>query len=447
VWHRARAGNAARLLGTRAGALLLVLGLLGAGPVWAAKLSFEDLVANLKSPNARTRQDAAAALGKSRRIEAIAPLAALVRDPEVKVRLEVVRALRDLRGLTAVPALVTSMGDGDRKIREEAIGALVEIYSERERTTPVTRFLDLFSDEYDRSSIPPYTSVDPAVFKALATALRDEEPDIRTAAALSIGILGGRVVIKELIATLQDPEADVRGAAATAIGKVGSADDGRSVVPLLSDESTAVRNRALQAIGVLRVKEAGPTLRQMYEANRRREPGVKVLECLSRIADPTQGDLLRELIQDPDPERRRLAVEGLGRVADPQLLPAFKKDYQRERNEELRLAYSFALALLGDRAFIDSIVLGLPSRLYGNRCRRYLLEMGRELLPDLYPYLNDPDEDIRAELCDLIASLADADAIPRLQALISDPSTKVSDRANRAVERLKRMTVPREGDQ
>jgi len=64
--------------------------------------------------------------------------------------LSIVREVRDVAG---VPALVTSMGDGDDKIREEAIGALVEIYAESPRTTPMEGFLDMFSDEYDRSSI------------------------------------------------------------------------------------------------------------------------------------------------------------------------------------------------------------------------------------------------------------------------------------------------------
>src|SRR5262245_33304658 len=85
-----------------------------AGPLCAAsKPSFDDMVANLKSPNAKTRQEAAAALAKSRRREAVTPLAALVRDPEFKVRQEVVRALRDLRDLSGVPALVTFLGDGE----------------------------------------------------------------------------------------------------------------------------------------------------------------------------------------------------------------------------------------------------------------------------------------------------------------------------------------------
>jgi HEAT repeat protein len=354
------------------------------------------------------------------------------------VRLEVVRALRELRDVAAVPALVTSLRDGDARIREEAIGTIVEIYGERERSGGVAGFLEIFSDEYDRASVPPFTAVDRGVFDGLAEALRDEDRDIRRSAAYALGILGGRSKVRELVAALQDPEAEVRAAAATAVGKVGNAEDGKPLVSLLADESGAVRNRVLQALGVLRVREAGAALRQMYDANRHRELGLRVLACLSRIGDPAQADLFRELVQDPDSETRRLAVEGLGRVADPAELPAFKKDFQRERNEELKVAYAFALTLLGDRAFLDTIVLGLPSRTLGRRAHAYLLEIGRPVLPDLYPYLRDPDATIRAELCDIIGALGDDEAISRLTPLLSDPSPNVADRANRAVERLRR---------
>jgi HEAT repeat protein len=420
-----------------------VLAVLLPAAALAAKPSFEDLVANLKSPNPATRREAAAELGKSRRREAVAPLAALVRDPEPRVRLEVVRALGELRDLSAVPALVTSIGDGDREVREEAIGTLVELYSERDRIGPVGRFLEIFSDEFDRSSIAPYTSVDPAAERGLAGALRDESPAIREQAALSLGILNARSTIPDLANALKDPDPGVRGAAATAIGKVGTAEDGRALVPLLADQDTEVRNRVLQAVGVLKVKEAGPALRQLYEANRRRESGTRVLGALARIGDPGQAELFQEVVQDPDPERKRLAIEGLGRISDPSRLPAFKKDYQREKGDELRLAYSFALTLLGDRAFVDTIVLNLPSRTLGTRSRNYLLEMGGDVLPDLYPYLADPDPEIRATLADVIAIMGDADSIGRLTPLINDPSAKVADRANRAVEKLRRMQAAR----
>lgn len=419
-----------------AAALAIVLA--AASAVAAPKLSFEDLVANLKSPNAGTRQNAAAALGKSRRREAVTPLAALVRDPEARVRLEVVRALRALRDPSGVPALVTSLGDGDREVREEAIGTLVEIYTERDRVGPVGRFLEIFSDEYDRTTIAPYTVVDPLVEQGLAGSLRDQEPALREQAALALGILNARSALPALANALRDPDAGVRGAAATSIGKIGTAADGTALIPLLADEDSRVRNRVLQAIGVLRVREAGAPLRQLYENNRRREAGTRVLAALSRIADPAQTDLFQEVVQDADPERKRIAVEGLGRISDAARLPAFKKDYQREKADEMRLAYSFALTLLGDRAFVDTIVLNLPSRTFGTRSRNYLLEMGSDVLPDLYPYLSDPDPEVRAALCDVIALVGDADAVPRLTPLINDPSPKVADRANRAVEKLRR---------
>ena len=419
--------------------LALLAALLMVGSLEAASgPSFEDLISNLKSPNAKTRQDAAEALGKSRRREAVTPLAALTRDPDDKVRLEVVKALRQLRDLSAVPALLTAMSDGDVKVREESIGSLTELYTEEDRSGPVDRFLEVFSDDYDRQGALTYETVDPSVYRGLGAALKDDDKSVREDAAYALGILNGYSEMKNLVLALQDLDAGVRGAAATTVGKVGRTEDGKALIPLLSDDQANVRSRALHAIGVLRVREAGPALRELYENNKRKEFGMKVLACLSRIGDPAQADLFRDLVQDPDPERKRLAVEGLGRVSDAALLPAFKKDYQRERSEELRLAYSFALTLLGDRAFLDTIVLGLPSRTLGTRCRDYILEMGKGVLPDLYGYLNDPDAEIRARLCDILGAVGDADTIARLQPLINDPSSKVADRANRAVEHLKR---------
>jgi HEAT repeat protein len=427
---------------TRAGALVLAA-LALPGSAWAvAKPSFTDLIANLKSPVAKTREEAAVTLGKSRRREAVAPLSALVHDPEARVRIEVVRALRELRDLSAIPALVTAMGDAEVKVREEVIGTLVELYADRDRSGPIDRFLLVFSDEYDRASVPPFANVDPAVIKGLAVTLRDQDKGIREEAAFAIGILDGRAAMRDLVVAVQDPEARVRGAGATAIGKVGTGEEGKALIPLLGDESSEVRNRALQALGVLKVKDAGPAVRELYEANRKKDFAIRILACLSRIGDPAQGDLFRQLLQDPDSDTRRLAIEGLGRISDSSLLPAFKKDYQRERSDDLRLAYSFALTLLGDHAFVDSLVLSLPSHTLGQRARNYLLEIGPTLLPELYPYLNDPEAEIRANLCDIIAELGSAEAVSKLEPLLSDPSANVADRANRAVERLRRSASP-----
>jgi HEAT repeat protein len=416
---------------------LAVAAALGVASLGASRQSFEDLVASLKSPNAKTRTESVEALGKSRRREAVAPLATLVHDPEAKVRLELVKAFRELRDLSSVPALVSLLVDEDPKTRVESVGALLELYTDEAKVSSPAKVLEVFSDDPDTSTLPPFTKVDPSVYDALGKSLGDESEDVREAAARALGVLGGASEAGRLGTALQDPAASVRGAAATALGQVGSAAQGRLLIPLLADESTGVRNRALQAIGALRVREAGPALRELFEANRRRDVGLKALACLSKVADPSQKDLFQELAQDPDPDKRRWAVEGLGRIADASMLPAFKKDFQRERGEGLRLAYAFAIARLGDHAFLDSLVLGLASSSYGRRCRGYLVEMGPDILPEIYSYLGDPDADVRAQLCDVIAQIGDSAAAERLAPLVNDPSSEVADRATRAIERLK----------
>ena len=421
--------------------LAILLAVAVPGAIAAPRLTFEDLLANLKSPNAKTRQEAAAELGKSRRREAVSGLSALVRDPDPKVRLSVVRALRELREPSAIPALVTSTEDEDANIREEAISSLVDLYIDTDKSKGIERFIEVFSDEYDRTMVPPQTRIDPAIVRAITLGLRDDDKGIREQSALALGILGARASRKELGDALNDPEPGVRGAAALAIAKLGGTEHGRALVALLADPNTGVRNRVLHALGILKVKEGGPALREMFEANRRKELGGRTLQALSRVGDPNQADLFRELIQDVDPERKRLAIEGLARVSDERLLPAFKKDFQREKNEELKVAYSFAITLLGDRAFLDSIVLNLPSKTLGRRCREYILELGRDTIGDLYTYLNDPDADIRAELCDILAAFGDPQAIARLTPLVNDPSAHVADRANRAIEQLRRVST------
>jgi HEAT repeat protein len=412
------------------------------GPATAlARTSCEDLRASLKSPNARTRETAAGQLGSARCQDSVTSLGALVRDPEVKVRLAVVKALREMRDPPSVPTLTTFLGDGAPAIREQAVAALTEVYTERDRPAPMDRFLGAFSDEIDTYRVPRYLQVDAGAVPALARLLQDENAGVRRVAAQAIGMLSGTVAVPQLTAALADPNPEVRAEVVTAIAKTASASEGRALIPLLEDESSAVRMRTFHALGVLGVKEAGPALRSVWEANRRREWEPRILDALARVRDPGLRELFLQLVQDTDATRRRFGIEGLARISDATMVAAFKKDYQREGNEELRLAYCYALTLLGDRAFIDSLVLALPRRPGGRRSRDYLLEMGAPVLPELYPYLADPSADVRAELAELIGEMEVPAAASQLERLLSDPNAGVVDRATRAIEHLRHVAV------
>jgi hypothetical protein len=163
----------------------------------------------------------------------------------------------------------------------------------------------------------------------------------------------------------------------------------------------------------------------MFVQHRRRELGTRVLAALSRTGDPAQGDLYRELLFSNDPDQRRLAVEGLARIADASMLPAFKTDFQREKNSDVRMAYGFGIVRLGDRAFLDSLVLALGGTgQSAQHARDLILELGPSLAPDLYPYLNDRDPSVRGAVCDLLAALGDTNAGPKLTPLLADPTRR-----------------------
>ena len=225
----------------------------------------------------------------------------------------------------------------------------------------------------------------------------------------------------------------------TALAKVGTAEEGKALIPLLADSSTKVRDRAIEAIGVLQVPEAGPALRELYEANERRALATRVLAAMARSGDPNQADLYRELLLSGDLERRRLAVEGLARISDPSMIDGFKNDFQRESNADVRMAYNFAIVRLGDLAFLDSIVLALSATGgRGGQARSYVIELGRPVAPDLYPYLGDRDPGVRAALCGILAELGDSGAVDQLDPLLTDPVSSVADSANRAIQSLRR---------
>ena len=413
---------------------------LAASTVVLARTSCDDLRANLKSPNARVREVAAATLGKTRCQDSVTPLAALARDADGKVRLAVVKALRELRDPAAVPALTTLLGDGLAPVREEAIDGLVDVYSERDRPPAVERLLGAFSDTIDTYRIPSDVRVDPAAVPALGRLLHDDVAAVRKTAAVALGVLRGQSARAELTAALQDPDPGVRAEVVTAMEKIGARAEGKALVPLLTDESGDVRSRTLHALGALGVREAGPALREAWESNRRKEWEQRILEPMARVRDPALRDVFLALVQDSDPQRRRFGIEGLARISEASLLPALKKDYQREGSEDLRLAYCFALALLGDRVFVDSIVLALPRRPVGLRCHDYLVELGPSFLPELTPYLQDPSADVRAALVDVIADMETPEALPAIEGLLNDANGNVVDRATLAVARLKRLT-------
>ncbi|MFQ5793168.1 MAG: HEAT repeat domain-containing protein, partial [Acidobacteriota bacterium] len=425
----------------RFGQLLLLSALVWSWTAGASaddRSTFPDELANLRSPNIGTRVKAAKALGRSGRKEAIEPLNEAMRDPEAKVRKAVVVALRRFKDPEAVDGLLVALRDEEKDIRNEGLAGLLELYVEPEKRGLLNRFLSLFSDGAAPPDIEPLIPVESRVVDALEERLSDEKSSLRRKAAFALGALRARDALDSLAASLADPEKKVRSEAIRALGRIGGEPAGRALLSALADESKKLRGKAVDAIGRMRYRPAAAELLAIYDAQQGKELGDKALTALALMGAPEARGVFYYNMTVSNAYRRRRAVEGLGRLDDPNLAKGLTKDFLREPDPEVQLAYCFALSRLGQSAFVDRLALSLSDAKLRGQSRDYLVELGSSLLVEFVAYLSDPVSEVRKEMAQVLMDIGDPAAIPYLEPLLSDPDREVADRVNRAIARLQR---------
>jgi len=95
-------------------------------------------IADLKSPDPKTRQSAAIFLGNPGDKRAVAPLIGVLKDPNAKVRVSAARALAIIgpEAKEAVQPLIANLSDGDPEVAGAAAYALGEIGKEAKAAIP-----------------------------------------------------------------------------------------------------------------------------------------------------------------------------------------------------------------------------------------------------------------------------------------------------------------------
>jgi HEAT repeat protein len=428
---------------TRLVPVLILLAVVGAGFAdgAAAQKSFQDELANLTSPNAGTRQKAAKELGRSGRLEAIPPLNEAVRDSEAKVRREVVKALAGFKRPETIDGLLVGLRDEEKDIRTAALLGLIDIYVDPDDRRPIQKFLSMFSDNEPRPQIEPVGQVEGRVIIGLEQRLKDEEASIRQKAAFGLGLLRAQEAVASIASLLSDPSQPVRREAVAALERLGGDQAGQALMSALRDPSRDIQAQAVEALGKVGYQPAAQELLNLYQAQEGKAMGDKALASLSQMgAREARGVFLQQMTSS-NSNRRRWAVEGLGRYADEGLKRGLTKDFLREPDPSVQLAYCFALALVGRPEFIDRIALSLSKPPLRPQSIGYLVELGSPFLTELVTYLTDPVPAVRKDMAFVLMEIGDPDAIPYLKPLLGDSDASVADWANRAISRLERVKV------
>ena len=409
--------------------------LVGAATLGFAQSSVEELAARLESSDARTRRDAARELGEDGSSAAISALNEAVSDIDGNVRRAVLDALLSVRRPDAAPGLIAFLEDERLENRRDAIGGLVDIHNREAPPGRRERAMDWLLRREQAFVPDPLRPVEPRIVEALSGRLTDEEEDNRELAAEALGALKAAAAVGALAAAAsEDPEDDVRREAIRALGAIGTDEAGVRLLSMV--EEPGLREHVVRALGRFAYRPSVTALIGVYDADPESDVARDALEALARIgAEEARGTFYHELGSD-DARRREFAAEGIGRIGDPALVDGMIRDFLREEDRRVQLAFCFALVRMGQPPFVDRIILSLSDSRVGEVASQYALELGRDFLPDMLRYLEDPDRQVRLELISLLEQLGDDSAIPSLRATTQDPDSEVADRARLAVRRL-----------
>ena len=427
----------------RPAAIGVALALLaGAATLAPAQSNVEELAARLESSDVRTRRDAARALGEDGSAEAVAALLPAARDADRDVRRAVLEALAAVRRPDAAAGLIVLLEDEVPAHRRGAIGGLVDIHRREPPAGRTERAVDWLLRREQEFALDPLRPVEPAIVDALAARLDDEDTENRRLAAEALGALRATAAAAPLARSAAgDTDGEVRRNAVESLGAIGTEAAGESLLAMVED--TDLQRHVVRALGRIAFPAATPALLAIYDRDPGNDLARDALEGLARIgAAEARGTFYHEL-SSRDARRREYAAEGLGRLGDPTLVDGLIRDFLREEDSRVQLAFCFALVRLGQAPFVDRVVLSLSDRRLRETARQYGLELASDHLDEFLRYLGDPDREIRLELIALLERLGDPDAIPGLQEVGEDEDSEVADRARAAARVLTRRSGAR----
>jgi HEAT repeat protein len=384
-------------------------------PCAAQQAAFEDVVRNLRNPDAKVRISAVRLLREAQYSEAIVPMASLVNDPVNDIQIEAIAAELSFFVVEKLP---------DRK----RVGFLIEVRNSG--GAPGTF-------ELGPLAVWP-KAAPPELIHALLVAVDDENARVRLEAMYAIGVVGGRLPADaepELVKALDHYDPAIRTAAARVAGRLRVVSAGEALIKAINDSHRDVRHAAMRALGELREARAVEPLTDQLTYYGKGEGAWAAIEALARIAHPSSVPVFSAHLTHKEDLMRRFAAEGLGRVGDRSQMSLLQTGAGNDLAGTTRAAMAFALQKLGHH-YIPRIVDFLSTDDLVPQVQGYLIELGPAIEKDLFPRLMEPDEVVRARIAEVLGAMGGAASVAVLQGL-KDKDRNVVEAAQRALERIK----------
>src|SRR5689334_11275655 len=315
---------------------IAVLMTLACGAVRAQQLRFDDVVRNLRNPDPKARLSAVKLLRDAKYPEAITPIAPLINDPVDEIQMEAITA-------------ELSFFVGDEVKPRHMVGFVVE----RRNPAVAGSVFDLGPAVVWPRRVPPELTA------SLIQAIDDESAKVRLEAVYALGVIGRPPLPEDqsqrLTKALDHYDPSVRAAAARVVARLKVTAAGDGLLKAINDSQPEVRYAAMRALGALHDTRAVAPLTEQLAFYKKGEGAWSALDALAQLAQPSSAPLFRERLSDKDPNIRRAAAEGLGRLGDTSAISDIQQNVTSDESEPVRIAMAFALQKLG-RNYVTRIV-------------------------------------------------------------------------------------------
>lgn len=381
-------------------------------------------------------------LGK-RDSRVIPMLTEYLKDPNPDIRIETVKAITKIGTEASLAPLAQAAHDNDPEVQIRAADGIVNFYvpgyvAKGALSGPLVRGVRqvraFFSARNDQI-VDPDMVVRPEVAAALADEVRGAaSTDARANAARAAGILRDQQAVPALEDALRSRNTEIIFESLVALDKIKDPAGGPSVSFLAHDLDDRVQSTALETIGSLHSLSSEPDVRSALSNARNSRIRRAALECLALLGMPGDRSIFQQYASDKDPELRSAALEGLGRIREPEDYPALEAAYN-EANADWRvhLAAAFALVAQGkveisDFSPLQYLVDNLGTRNRASVANAYLTELCRreDVRAAVFPIVKNCTRDEKVALCGIFASSGSADVVPALNSLAKDIDPDVS---------------------
>jgi HEAT repeat protein len=408
----------------------------------AEKLSTEELLINLKAPDAKAREKAAIEIGERHEKLGAEALLEATKDKDPKVQMAAVEALGKIPDAQQVSYLSRAIQNTSGPAQHKGMEILTEVYIPSHEHGALKQLwitVSTLFDPPDAKVVEPWIRVDPEAVDALVFVLYQKESENRIDAAAALGMLRAKSAVPKIAYYLRSPDKKMARTCVRSLGYIGDASAGPDLLPLLKHSDDEIVKDTAYVLGLLRYREALPELQRLFEYSDNDGYRRAALQAISRMGDPSYEVLMLKYLDSDDKALKQYAIEGIGRMSLQQHVQRLQLQFQREKSRSIKMALAFSLYALGESAYIDTLIVNLKEPDYERQAQSYLVELGTRAVPGVAAYLKSADKSMRVMLLDLLGNMHQPSAIQYIEPYLKDQELEVAQSATHAVGKLRRI--------